>query len=260
VINALYAIPAWLLLCFACAVAVAVAVGGQTWVHRRFSMVDFIQHNEVGGFTIAVVGTLYAVIVAFVVAIVWQEYDASQTRVGIEAAAGATVWHTAAGLPGPLGVRTRARMVAFARTMLSDEWPQMRHGGESLRGEALVVGALDDLARFRPRNLGEANVQAQLLDRVEALHDARHQRLQDNASGVSWFEWLVLIAGAAVVIGFCYLFGLQSQRVHQLMTAALAGVIALVCVLIFELDYPFRGDLAISPEPWRTFLRSIGAL
>lgn len=258
-VNALYATPAWLLLCVACLGAITVAVSGQRLVHGRFRDTDFIQHNEVGGFTIAVIGTLYAVIVAFVVAIVWQEYDVSQTRVGLEAAAGATVWHEAEGLPEPLAARTRAAMVEFARLMIDEEWPDMRRGGASRRAETLVVGALHDVARFRPSNLGESNVQSHLLTRLSAVHDARHQRLRDNASGLSWFEWTVLIVGGVVVIGFCYLFGLQNQRVHRLMTAALAGIITMACVLIFELDYPFRGDLGVSPEPWRTFLQAIGA-
>jgi hypothetical protein len=57
----LYGIPSALLLLIAIVIAVAAAGAGQIYVHRRFSDQDFVQHNEVGGFIIAVVGTLYAV-------------------------------------------------------------------------------------------------------------------------------------------------------------------------------------------------------
>jgi Protein of unknown function (DUF4239) len=259
VVNALYAVPAWLLLTLACATAVLLAVGGQIWVHTRFSRVNFIQHNEVGGFTIAVVGTLYAVIVAFIVAIDWQEYDGSASRLATEAAAGMTVYHVAAGLPEPIRSRMRSTIVGFARDMLDQEWPRMRTGGSSPRGEALITDALHEISQFRPQNLGESNVQSLIVQRVQDVHELRHQRLFDNSAGISWFEWLILFFGAFLVVGFFYLFGVQSQSVHRIMAAVVACMIAASFVLIFELDYPFRGDLAISPGPWAEFLRAIGA-
>jgi len=46
------------------AVFVASACSGQVLVHRRFRKTDFIAHNEVAGFVIAVVGAIYAVLLA----------------------------------------------------------------------------------------------------------------------------------------------------------------------------------------------------
>ena len=46
---------------------------------------------------------------------------------------------------------------------------------------------------------------------------------------------------------------------HALMTGAVACIIGATFVLIFELDYPFRGDLGISAEPWLTFMHNIGS-
>jgi hypothetical protein len=255
----LYAIPSLLLLIVICALAVGVAIGTQIWIHRRFRRVDFLQHNEVGGFIVTVVGTLYAVTLAFVVSIVWQEYDGSATRSVMEAADGATAWHVAAGLPEPASSRTRDAVVRYARLMILDEWPAMRHGGSSAQGEGLVTGLLHDVAAFRPANAGESNVQAQVLERVEEMHEERHRRLADNAAGIAPFQWMILVLGAAITIGFCFLFGLANQSMHNMMTGAVACIVGATFVLIFELDFPFRGDLGISSEPWLTFMHSIGA-
>lgn len=255
----LYAVPSWLLLAVACVVAVLLAIGGQAWVHHRFRRIDFLQHNEVGGFIIAVVGTLYAVTLAFVVSIVWQEYDGSATRTAMEAANAATAWHIAVGLPQSEAGQTRNALIGYARLMIRDEWPAMRSGGFSKRGELLVTGLLHDLAAFRPENAGESNVQAQILQNVEQMHNARHQRLADNASGISPFQWLILVLGAVLTIGFCFLFGLANARMHSIMTGTVACIIAATFVLIFELDYPFHGDLGISSEPWQTFVHSVGS-
>lgn len=257
-LNVIYAIPAWLFLFLVCAFASALACAGLLYVHRRYRSVDFVRHNAVGGVMLTVVGTLYAVTLAFVTVIVWQEFDASKERVSFEAADAASVWNLSAGLSGSLGAELRSDMADYAKTMLTVEWPLMRVGREGERSEAILTEAIAGVARFRPTDMGASNTQAVVLTRLDDLHDQRRHRYQDNASGVSWFQWTVIIMGAVVLVGFCYLFGLENARVHLLMTAALAITISSMFVLIIELDYPFRGDLSVTPEPWATFLHRIG--
>ena len=60
--------------------------------------------------------------------------------------------------------------------------------------------------------------------------------------------------GAVIVVGFTYLFGLQSTTVHVLMVAALAFIIGLVLFTVASLDYPFRGDVHISPDAFEQTL------
>ena len=50
------------------------------------------------------------------------------------------------------------------------------------------------------------------------------------------------------MVGFTYLFGLESTVIHLLMVGSLALVIALVLFTVSALNYPFRGDITIDPE------------
>ncbi|MEA2787491.1 MAG: hypothetical protein QOF71_3595 [Candidatus Eremiobacteraeota bacterium] len=252
--TALYALPPWLVLLVAVALAVTLACAGHVAVRRAFPRIDFRLHNDVGGIVLGVVGGLFAVMLAFIVAIVWQEFDAATQRVAVEVGAATDLWHTSRGLPAPLGPSVRTNLIAYATAMVDDEWPAMRTGGRSKRAENVLTRTFEDVAQFRPANAGASNAQAASLQYLGALHDARHHRFDDNASGVSAFEWTILLIGALVVIGICYLVGLSSLRAQLLMTAAVAAMIAATFVLIFELDYPFRGDLSIEPAGWHEFL------
>ena len=255
--TALYAIPSWSLLALTCGAAVLIAVVGQVTVHRAFNRLDFLQHNEVGGFIIAVVGTLYSVTLAFVISIVWQEYDASASRAALEAGDAATTWQIAVGLPAPLAERTRGAIARYANIMIDDEWPAMSDGRASPQADALVEGLIHDAATFRPRDAGEVNIQAQILASLTDMNRARHERLADNARGLSAFQWLILVGGGAIVVGFCYLFGLSNQNIHNIMTGSVACLIAAAFVVIYELDYPFHGDLGIPSTPWQAFAQRI---
>ncbi len=252
--TALYALPAWVVLLGAVVIAVALACGGHVAVRRAFPGVDFRGHNDVGGIVLGVTGGLFAVMLAFIVAIVWQEFDAASQRVAVEAGAATDLWHTSRGLPAPLGPAVRRNLVEYAGLMVEDEWPAMRRGGSSKRAENALTRTFEDVAQFRPADAGAGNVQSASLQYLGVLHDARHHRLDDNNSGVSPFEWTILLIGALVIVGICYLVGLPELRTQLLMTGAVAAMIASTFVLIFELDYPFRGDLAVAPTGWQEFL------
>jgi hypothetical protein len=253
-VTALYALPPWVALVVAVGVAVALACAGHVAVRRAFPRTDFRAHNDVGGIVLGVTGGLFAVMLAFIVAIVWQEFDAATQRVAVEGAAATDLWHTARGLPEPLGPSVRRSLVEYASLMVHDEWPAMRTGGSSDRAENILTRTFEAVAQFHPRDAGASNAQSASLQYLAALHDARHHRLDDNNSGVSPFEWTILLIGALVVVGTCYLVGLSSLRTQLLMTGAVAAMIAATFVLIFELDYPFRGELSVAPTGWQEFV------
>jgi uncharacterized protein DUF4239 len=252
-VTLLYAIPIWVLLPLAIIVAAGLACGGQLAVRRMFPNADFRPHNEVAGIVLGVIGGLFGVTLAFIIAIVWQEFDGTHQRVAVESSAAADLYHTASGLPAPLGHEVRSNLIGYAKLLVDDEWPAMRRGGSSARAEQLLTRTYRDVARFRPRDMGASNAQAAALTYLAALHDARHHRLDDNDSGVSPFEWSILLIGALTIIGLCYLVGFPDVRTQLVMTGALASTIAVMFMLIFELDYPFRGDLAIPPVGWQAF-------
>ncbi|MDB5043068.1 MAG: hypothetical protein JWN27_3794 [Candidatus Eremiobacteraeota bacterium] len=250
-----YAIPSWLLLTLAVLVFAALACAGLIVQRRALPKVDFHAHNDVAGLFIGVVAGLFTVTVAFIVAIVWQQFDGTTQRISAEVASAKDLWHVSAGLPAPLRAELRGMLAEYAGVMVTEEWPAMHRGGSSRRAEAIVSQAFEDTARFRPADAGSSTAQSSALRYLSEIHDARHHRLDDNSNGLAPFEWASLLLGAVMVIVLCYMVGLPNIRAHAFMTAVVAAAIASMFVLIFELDYPFRGDVAVPPDLWRGFVR-----
>jgi Protein of unknown function (DUF4239) len=256
-LDLLYDIPAALLLIAAIAIAIVVASTGQIYVHHRFSSQDFVAHNEVGGIIIAVTGTLYAVILGFLTVIAWQHFLEARELVVLESGADIDAWHTAVGLPSEVRRRVRDDMLTYANVMIEHEWPMMKRGKFDTSAATVAMDAIDAAGTLIPKNMGEANAQSATLQQLGVMHDARQRRIDSNGSGVSWFEWLVLLIGATCVICFCWLFGLRNARTHLLMTSTVVTVIVSVLVLLFELQYPFRSDVGIGPDAWRAAVTHI---
>ncbi len=216
--------------------------------------------NDVAGFIIAVVGTLYAVLLGFMTVMVWNHYEASRLRVWDESASVGDVWHNSVGLPAALNTHLRHDMLAYAHTMVDEEWPAMREGGFSTRGDVLIMDAATITGQFVPKNSAQSNAQALIIQRLNDVHDARGNRLAANAEGIPAFQWLVLWIGAIVVLAFCYLFSVSHLNAHMLMTASVSILIATMFVLLFELQFPFRTAVGIEPSAWQALIVHIDSM
>jgi hypothetical protein len=253
----LYSIPPFALLIGALIIASAVACGGQWIAHRRLNLRTFFVDNDVAGFIIAVVGTLYAVMLGFTTVEVWEHYETARLRAWSESANVADVWHNGVGLPVAVRTRLRTDMLNYAQTMITEEWPAMRTGSFSVRGDELIMDAATTIGTFVPRNEGESNAQASIIARLNDLHDQRASRLAENAETVSGFQWAVMWIGAVVVLAFCYIFSVSHLNAHMVMTGSVAVLIATMFVLLFELQYPFRSRIGIQPTPWEAVIAHI---
>jgi hypothetical protein len=82
--------------------------------------------------------------------------------------------------------------------------------------------------------------------------DARRNRLDDTAGGLPWVIGALLVVGSLVIVGYAVLIGSQSFWFHAIGAGAIAVVIGMSLVVLVALLYPFSGDLAIDPEPFRS--------
>src|SRR5918994_3173998 len=233
-----------LLLC----ISMLLAAGGLILVQRLVPNEVRMQHNDVAGFIYAVLGVVYAVLLGLMVVAVWEQWNAAAGRADEEASELAEVFWIADRMPESDGHHIQELVRAYARVVVEEEWPLMRQGKSSQKAWDLLDEIRSGVQDFQPSTPAQQVLYEQGLERVHELADARRERLLDADQGLPSILWVVLLIGGVVVIGFTYLFGLDSTVTHLLMVAALALVIALVLFTVAELDFPFRGDIRLGPE------------
>ncbi len=194
---------------------------------------------------------LFAVLLAFLTVIVWENVAQAEQRAQSEVDAATDVWRLSRHLPPPDAYRLRAHLRRYTQAVIADEWPEMRQGRRSSnRTQGLMVALIDDAAGIGANDLHQATLQNAVLDRVQRMADLRRRRIYDNQSGIPFLLWLGLLVGVCTVIAFVYLFGMKDFRVQLLMTAATAIIMGVSFGLILELDYPLRGGVSIAPDRW----------
>jgi Protein of unknown function (DUF4239) len=229
------------------------AVLGLMLVQRLVPATIRKEHNDVAGFVYAVLGVIYAVLLALVVIAVWEEYQAASATAEQEANALAEIFWLAHQLPEPEGRHVQELARSYAQEVVDKEWPLMEQGRTPLMeqsratpsGWVLIDDIRANLQGFEPRTPADEQLYAEGLDQVQRLADARRMRLVASEESIPAVLWVVLVVGGMVTVGFAYLFGLENTGAHALMVASLAGVIALVLFTIGVLDHPFSDGARI---------------
>jgi hypothetical protein len=203
-------------------------------------------------------GVAYAVLLAFVVIAVWQDYTTAQTNVDSEAYELAGVYFLASQLPEPQRTRIQDLARTYARVVVEEEWPMMEQGKTSPRADSLVRQLRLKILEFDPHTEGEQVLYERGLTQLHDAADARRSRLLEVKEGIPKLLWVDLVVGGVITVSFTYLFGLKSNVAHALIVAALTLVICGILFTIGEFDYPFSGLVEIRPDAFKEVLRSFG--
>lgn len=210
------------------------------------------EHNDRAGFILAVIGVIYAVLLAFVAIGTWERFQQAEARSYDEASAVATVYRDAGSFPQ--GARLRKTIRAYVFSVINVEWPRMKRGQRSELSNALLEAADRDVRSLPADSPRLQNIAAQMLSAMDTALADRRARLTIDSSGISRIMWTTLIAGAVVTVAFTFLFGFDQTLMQQLMIGGLSFLIGLVLFLIVALDYPFRGSISVEPEAFRALL------
>jgi len=249
----IYDLPSWIFGVIIMAAFVAIACGGHSLIRRHFPTELLKGHNDVAGFIAAIVGTVYAVLLSFVVIVVWQEFDNASSYVQREASAVTDLYHLAYGLPPKQRALLQLRLRTYTNVMIDDEWPRMKRGLESARGDLVGNDILREVISLTPKTEDERQIRSEALRNIQVFFDARHDRLNANATSVPNILWFTLILGAVITIGFTFFFGTKNGGAQLIMTGGLAALIAIMFALIIQLDLPFRGNTRVEPDAFIRF-------
>lgn len=239
-------------------VAVVLAIAGLFLVQRLVPSALRQEHNDVAGFIYAVLGVAYAVLLAFVVIAVWDDFEASREEVDHEASELAEIYWLANQLPEPERVRLQELTRAYARAVIDEEWPLMVDGRSSPRAWALLYEMQSSIGGFEPRTEADQVLYDQEISRAHELADARRLRLLDANQGIPGVLWVGLVVGGVITVSFTYLFGLKNSWSHTLMIAALTVLISFILFTIYSLEYPFSRGIRLQPEAFEMVLQRFG--
>ncbi|HET9935221.1 MAG TPA: hypothetical protein VFQ29_02015 [Methyloceanibacter sp.] len=250
---------AWGLTLLLILAACAYAIGLMLLTPLLYGVDRLSLNNEVAGFKFAVIGVFYAVLLAFVVVAVWENFRDTEGTVRNEAKAAVDLHRVASVLPGPVSADIRRDVITYVKDVRGDEWAKMAVGESS----DVVTKDLDRLTKtvfaFNPGTTQEMVLYQTALRLLAQLTDNRNERLDSADGSVPTVLWFVLIAGGLITLGYPAFFGSTNLAAQVLMTASLAILVAIALLLSIVFDRPFTGDVTVSATPFERALAEMPA-
>jgi hypothetical protein len=215
------------------------------------------QSNDFTGAVVAVIGTTYAVILAFTLAGVWNMFQQAQANEEQEANSLVNVFRIASQLQDPNARAIQDLCARYAENAVDREWPAMLNremppeGGEmidqfwTLAGQAQAHAQPDAIAAY------------QLMEELRGLTQYRRIRATQNRETLPFILWAVLITGGIITVVSSCFFGVDNFRIHVLQVFMLSFLISLVLVAIANVDRPYQGPVRVAPEGFRNAIRTL---
>jgi hypothetical protein len=248
--NWLHSLPVvWLaLLVFGITFLVSAAIYGTV---RVFAKGEFaLGFKGIAPGLLSPLGVLFGLLIIFTASEVWNDNDQANLAVDREATGLRAAFVLSAALPGEPGAELRAQIRLYSQEVTTKEWPLMAAGTARLGTTAPYLSrALVSTLTAVPGKDAQQAVQAGIVSSLEAVLDARRQRILISERQVNLTKWICILIEAA-----CVLFAIAMIHTENRLTAILAmglfatGVAASV-LLILAYDRPFVGQLAVGPEP-----------
>lgn len=222
------------------------------WIVNRFWRSEQRKHyNDVIGWQFSVLGTIYAVTIAFVLSSVWGNYINTSAEVSEEASANLGVFRSAENLPKPYSDELRAVAIRYARIVIDSEWPTMARGGQPTEGGRAIADmwvVSTDMIKAQPaRSTASESVRTA----IRLLQDHRERRREQYRGRLPPIMWAILIGGAVLVVGTSCLSGNERLLLHCFHVLSISFLILLMLTAVADIARPFEGGTSLDPVAFR---------
>ncbi|MFI5661941.1 hypothetical protein [Streptomyces sp. NPDC051684] len=212
---------------------------------------DAEPREDVAEYISMMVGVLYALVLGLALVSVWDTRSGAEDHTATEASAAHQIHMLADGLTPAQGAQVRTDIERYMAHVADTEWPAMTEGrppGSS--GWHLLA---DVRAASRVPNDATPSQQAtvqETLAQLSVLDEARRGRESDAGERLSPVIWFGLIVGGVLTVAFMFMFGVQRSVTHVVMVMGLSALITFTVLLIYQLDGPFGGLMAVESDPF----------
>lgn len=213
----------------------------------------------VAGRLMPAIGTLFALLTAFVITNQWNRSRDAEHVIGAEADASVRL-ALASGARGLPGTSIRGAQVTYLRSVLDQEWSTLAMDD---RGHHATVAVLMDLQR-EVRDLASGPdvsdaVASELASSATEVATGRRDRLNLAGHGLpAPLFLLALVAGVVVCVGAVSL----AVNLDSWVAAIVGGLVVTVALdlaLVVAISDPFRGSMRVLPRPLSAVLEAMEA-
>lgn len=221
-------------------------------LHRRVvKPATLIRHQNLAEPTLSVVGTLFSVLLGFLISAAMNYYQITIEVVEREANCLCDIYALAKGLEQPYQDKLANLCKKYNSIVLDHEWGQMQFRQSNQEAWKIYRQLSQEVLAYNPHSDRENNIHANLMSSMQGLGECRRSRIAIMQHHSPTELWIVVIGGAAIVVYNMFFLVGKAWRVQGLLIVMVTVSICLNISLLAVYSFPFQGELKIRPEAFR---------
>lgn len=233
-----------------------------TYLFRKYIKVRILNsHNDVAGNIFAMVGGFYGLLLAFVVFLVWDQFNDAQQSADIEGSLAKGLYRDIKFYPvdseGTVGYNDIKVLdlayVNYISDALKEDSLMDAEGNDSPNylwyKDTITVRAFNKVFEIVERMHDDQDYKNQRIDQMfrhlNELNTYRSLRGLAVDSDIDVYIWIPLLLGGLITMLFAILMDIENRRLHIIMNGLLGSFVALIFYIIILTDHPFAGKMRI---------------
>jgi hypothetical protein len=223
---------------------------------RKFGRTETLKdHHDATDPMMACVGTLFAILLGFMVANAMTRFEEARINAQEEAGAVGDVFRLSRGLPAPTSTEIMKNCVAYLDAVSKLEFESMRHDQMNDKCWDIYSNMWQQCTAYDPKTQGQSNLHQGLVQAMTKFGECRRARNAELSYQLPTVLWAVVWAGAISIVFFTFLFAIENMYLQMAMTSVITLILFLNIYLLAAFDDPFNGEVFITPVPFESNLK-----
>jgi len=242
-------IPAWIFF-VAIVSGCTLFAGFATHVFRKRIRLKILRsHNEVTGFLYFAISTFYALLLSFVILVVWEQLGETHRNASKEGSSAMSLYRDIKFYPD--SVESEKLMVVYLDyvfNVVDDEFPKMELMRQSPKTTASFDKVFYTMERLNPISNMQIQLVSEMFNHFNEIATYRGLRLTSLKTEIPSPIWLPIIFGGLILIICAMFLDVEYMRLHVILNAFVGFLIGCFLFTIIILDHPYTGENKIEPK------------
>jgi hypothetical protein len=209
------------------------------------------------GVLLQIIGTLYSVVYAFAIYVIWGQFTSVENEILKESGALKDLLVFSQSLKESTRDPIVRAVKLYARGVAETEWSALSAGEETAKTDKLFLTVIASVTDLKPEDDTERTLYLRLLDIVNQASSRRDERLALSAKRMPK-TLLVFVTLTASMILFLLLFYPFHNVALGLVSVAITTMVLLFAHFVLtDLDNPFEGTWNVDSKPFAELITKL---
>jgi hypothetical protein len=202
------------------------------------------------GALLQIIGTLYSVVYAFAIYVIWGQFTAVESEIQKESGALKDLLAFSQPLKEPVREPVVRAVKIYARAVAESEWSALSAGEDSRKTDKLFTGAISSVTEMKPEDGAERILYQQLLAIANQASSHRDERLALSAKRMPGTLRIFVTLTASMILFLLFFFPFRNLALGLISIAITTMLLFFAHFVLTDLDNPFEGTWNVSSSPF----------